>query len=259
MARSRNIKPSTFKNELLGVADPLLTILFASLWCLADREGKLEDRPLRIKAETFPYRDLDVNGYLTELQQLGFIRRYEVDNKPYILVLTFKKHQSPHNTEKPSSLPDPIEKNEQLQILESLTVKSQLKDERLTEAKRPDSFNRIPDLLIPDSNKKKEPKKKETSIPENFTISERVKNWAADKNHKNLDSHLESFISKSKAKGYKYVDWDEAFMGAIRDDWARLKDKQTNHDKHNGFANKDYTKGATPIDEIDWMDKDDRI
>ena len=51
MARSRNIKPSLFKNEVLGVADPLYTILFEGLWVLADREGRLEDRPLRIKAE----------------------------------------------------------------------------------------------------------------------------------------------------------------------------------------------------------------
>ena len=103
MARARNIKPAIFKNEILGVADPLLTILFQSLWCLADREGRLEDRPLRIKAETFPYRDgLDVNGYLTELQRSGFIQRYSIGGVALIQVVNFKKHQTPHNTEKTS-------------------------------------------------------------------------------------------------------------------------------------------------------------
>ena len=98
MARARNIKPSLFKNELLGVADPLLTILFISLWCLADRRGRLEDRPLRIKAETFPYREgIDINGYLTELSRLEFIQRYKEDNIDIIQIVNFEKHQNPHH------------------------------------------------------------------------------------------------------------------------------------------------------------------
>jgi hypothetical protein len=104
--RSRNIKPGLFKNELLGTADPLLTLLFEALWCIADREGRLEDRPLRIKAEVFPYRDVtDIDGYLTQLQEMGFIRRYRVNNAGLIEVLNFKKHESPHHTEKKSELP----------------------------------------------------------------------------------------------------------------------------------------------------------
>lgn len=106
MARARNIKPSFFKNELLGAADPLLGLLFISLWTLADKEGRLEDRPLRIKAETFPYREnIDINSYLTQLLQLGFIDRYTVGDVTVIQVVTFKDHQSPHSTEKASKLP----------------------------------------------------------------------------------------------------------------------------------------------------------
>lgn len=106
MARARNIKPSFFKNELLGQADPLLGMLFISLWTLADKAGRLEDRPLRIKAETFPYRDgIDINAYLTELVALGFIDRYEADGLKIIEVLNFTKHQTPHSTEKASELP----------------------------------------------------------------------------------------------------------------------------------------------------------
>jgi hypothetical protein len=106
MARARNIKPSFFKNELLGQADPLMGMLFISLWTLADKAGRLEDRPLRIKAETFPYRDgIDINAYLTELVSLGFIERYEANGTKIIEVLNFTKHQTPHSTEKPSELP----------------------------------------------------------------------------------------------------------------------------------------------------------
>lgn len=141
MARARNIKPGLFKNEILGVADPLLTILFQSLWCLADREGRLEDRPLRIKAETFPYREgLDVNGYLTELARLGFISRYSVSGCSYIQVLNFAKHQNPHNTEKKSEIPEMSEES----VSCALTVSTPLNNG----TSRADSLNLIPDPLV---------------------------------------------------------------------------------------------------------------
>lgn len=142
VARSRNIKPSLFKNEVLGEADPLLTILFEGLWCLADRDGKLEDRPKRIKVEIFPYRELpDFNGYLTELERLCFIDRYRVGNVAVIRVLNFAKHQSPHKTEKASELPDRPEDTE----LREITGKAPLNNGGLTEeaALIPDSLNPI--------------------------------------------------------------------------------------------------------------------
>ncbi len=78
MPRARNIKPGLFSNEILGTADPLLTILFTSLWCLADKAGRLEDRPERIKAQTFPYREgINIERSLFELQRMGFIIRYK--------------------------------------------------------------------------------------------------------------------------------------------------------------------------------------
>lgn len=108
MARARNLKPGLFKNEVLGAADPLYTILFEGLWILADREGRLEDRPLRIKGEVFPYRDgVNVDDMLNWLQAQGFIQRYEAQGKKCILVLEFVKHQNPHRNEAESVLPSP--------------------------------------------------------------------------------------------------------------------------------------------------------
>src|SRR5438132_6973493 len=103
--RARSLKPGVFANELLGTADPLLTLLFEGLWCLGDREGRLEDRPLRIKAQVFPYREIDTEPYLAELQRMGFVDRYQVGNLRIIQVLNFTKHQAPHPKEKVSELP----------------------------------------------------------------------------------------------------------------------------------------------------------
>ena len=143
MARARNIKPSFFTNELLGTEDPMVSLTFAGLWCLADKEGILEDRPLRIKAELFPYREnLDVNGYLTVLQRLGFIHRYVVNGVSYLQVINFEKHQCPHHTEKSKKYP-------KYQDVKDLTVKSPLSNGEKQVPTRSDSL--IPDSLIPNS------------------------------------------------------------------------------------------------------------
>ena len=106
MARARNIKPALFKNEVLGVADPMLTLLFEGLWLLADKAGRLEDRPLRIKGELFPYREcVDMAGLLLWLASEGFITRYTVGEKRFIQVENFDKHQNPHRNEPESIIP----------------------------------------------------------------------------------------------------------------------------------------------------------
>ena len=108
--RARSLKPSLFKNELLAVADPLHTVVFSGLWCLADREGRLEDRPARIHFDVNPGRPFDGTcRALDWLAQHGFIVRYEADGKRLIQVVNFAKHQNPHCKEAPSTLPAPCE------------------------------------------------------------------------------------------------------------------------------------------------------
>lgn len=107
MARSRNIKPSIMDNEELAEMPPLHRLLFIYLWMLADREGRIEDRPKRIAQQALGYdRDANVDSMLNKLAGAGFIERYEVDGIHCIQVTNFLKHQSPHGTEKDSSLPD---------------------------------------------------------------------------------------------------------------------------------------------------------
>ncbi len=66
-----------------------------------------------------------------------------------------------------------------------------------------------------------------TRIPDDFCISERVTKWAAEKGFDRLDEHLDAFVRKAKMKAYKYTDWDLAFMEAIREDWAKIRGRQT--------------------------------
>lgn len=144
MARARNIKPGFFKNEILGVADPLYSLLFEGLWVLADRSGRLEDRPLRIKGEVFPYRDgLNVDAMLNWLESNGFIRRYTAQGKKCILVLEFVKHQNPHKNETESELPAPSDECTKPEEIGTVT--------EIIGSTRADSLSS--DSLIPDSLK----------------------------------------------------------------------------------------------------------
>lgn len=133
MARSRNIKPSFFSNEVLADAEPLARLLFIGLWTIADREGRLEYRPKKIKVEVLPYDDCNIEKLVSQLVKGGFITLYEVENINYIQVVNFKKHQNPHMKEQASTIPAPDLHGAKLVQAQPLT----------------DSLNLIPDSPIP--------------------------------------------------------------------------------------------------------------
>lgn len=108
MARARNLKPGYFTNENLADLGPHAHLLFAGLWTIADREGRLEDRARRIKVQLLPFYDVDVDELLSSLTTKGFILRYEVDGERYIQIESFSKHQNPHHMELPSEIPPPL-------------------------------------------------------------------------------------------------------------------------------------------------------
>lgn len=140
MARARNIKFGFFKNEELVELSFGTRLLFIGLWTLADREGRLEDRPKRIKMELFPADNLDVDEALCELEKSGFVIRYQANDARYIQVCNFKKHQNPHKDERPSTIPAPCEHR-------ASTVQAPCKHD----GNRADSLN--PDSPIPESQK----------------------------------------------------------------------------------------------------------
>lgn len=107
MARARNIKPGFFRNEHIVELPFETRLLFIGLWTLADREGRLKDRPTQIKIDLFPCDNVKVDKMLNELVEKGFIIRYSVDGNKYIQVVNFAKHQNPHVKEQASEIPAP--------------------------------------------------------------------------------------------------------------------------------------------------------
>lgn len=103
--RARNLKPGFFQNECLAELPIDARLLFAGLWCMADREGRLEDRPKRIKMQIFPADTLDIGPLLRGLADQKLIVRYVVDGDSYIWIPRFLDHQNPHPHEKASTIP----------------------------------------------------------------------------------------------------------------------------------------------------------
>ena len=108
MARIRTIKPEFFTHEGLAELSPNHRLFFIGLWTQADSEGRLEDRPRRLKVVIFPYDDLDIDQLLADLVTKGFLTRYEgPDGKRFLQILGFIKHQRPHPKEPASEIPAP--------------------------------------------------------------------------------------------------------------------------------------------------------
>lgn len=111
--RTRQIRPGIVTNEVLAALGPYATLLFERLWMLADREGRLQDRSARIKAQVFPYwPDVPVEKLLAELCAAGLIVRYKgLDSSgfsvAYIAIPNFLKHQHIHPHEVSSVIPPP--------------------------------------------------------------------------------------------------------------------------------------------------------
>ena len=117
MARIRYLKPDFFKDEDLAEIPYDIRLFFAGLWCYADKAGRLEDRPLRLKADIMPYdlkfeveRALEILAHPKKHSPIKkpFIIRYEINGERYIQIVSWGKHQKPHHTETESSIPPPV-------------------------------------------------------------------------------------------------------------------------------------------------------
>lgn len=145
MARARNIKPGIMENETLADLSHTHRLLFIYLWMLADRDGRLEDRPKRIRIQAFPYDDVNVDSMLDDLAAKGFILRYTAAETDIIQVMNFAKHQAPHIREKASDLPSPEQGTAKV-------VPSTVQGNSDASPRSPDSLIlRSSDSLIPDS------------------------------------------------------------------------------------------------------------
>ena len=214
MSRIRTIKPEFFTSADIVCMSPLSRLFYASLWCEADREGRLKWDVKTLKLRYFPADDCDISSMANELLENGLIVIYEVDGQSFAEIPSFTTHQVINNREAESIIPERIsEESKQNDVsghshfTRESGVSGEGKEGREGKGKEGAS-------------------KRETLIPENFAVSENVRAWADEKGYDQLDAHLANFVDSCKAKGYKYRDWDAAFRGAISKNWAKVEPKK---------------------------------
>lgn len=147
MARARNIKPGFFSNDELVELPFETRLLFIGLWTIADRAGRILDRPKKIKMDIFPGDSVDVDQCLCQLASSGFILRYQAMGVKAIQVIKWEKHQNPHIKEALSTIPFEGQTDESTIKEQCLHDTSTVQEVFLPERAGliPDSLNLIPD------------------------------------------------------------------------------------------------------------------
>lgn len=217
---NRIIRESILSSEKVALLGWPEEVFYRRLQSVVDDYGRYEANPQLLRARCYPLqtdqvRAADISRWMAACQKSGLILCYEVDRKQYLEVLNFGQQQR-----SASKYPAPDSKCYQALADAHLGVSvfGGVSEGVCVPAASPPA----PPPPV-DKPKTKARKSVKTGLPEDFAVSDRVRAWAAEKGFGQLDKHLESFVSKCKAKGYSYVDWDEAFMSAIRDDWAKLR------------------------------------
>lgn len=262
MARARNIKPAFFSNDELAEVCPLARLLFIALWTMADRAGRLEDRPKRIKVEALPYDDCDAEELLSELAEREFILRYARGGRRYIQVVNFAKHQNPHVREPDSEIPppcDPEASPEAMNTGQSAEHSaSTVQGNDRHRAGPADSGFLIPDSpsLIPDSGFHGEegaqlgdeslhdgppagvPTKRGTRLPDGFPTADGIA-WCRQE-RPDLDADLTAakfrdyWRAVPGAKGTK-LDWLATWRNFVRNEFVRRgRDSIAEHNRRSG-------------------------
>lgn len=213
---SRIIREGILTSERVEQLAPPDEVFYRRLLSKVDDHGLYDARPSILRTSLYPLRvdrvrEADISRWMAACQKAGLIALYVSDGKPYLQVLDTRwtARSEPKYPLPPSdSICDGVKAPEN-NCAQPLTAVPVVVDV-------------VSFVDVVDKSPRKRGKSPKVPMPENFGISARVRQWAGDKGHARLEERLEHFKGKALANGYTYADWDEAFMGAIRDDWAKL-------------------------------------
>lgn len=111
MPRIRSIKPDFFTDDTVGGLSVPARLLFIGTWIFADDYGTLDRSAKQLKAQVFPYDDVDVEPLLQELLESGLLAEYQADEKVFLHITGFTDHQK---IDKPSKAKRPLPENSEI-------------------------------------------------------------------------------------------------------------------------------------------------
>lgn len=256
--RARGIKPGFFKNEELMECPYEARLLYIGLWCLADRRGRMEYRPKRIKIELFPGDSVDVESMVQVLCKHGFIRIYSASGLVYLDIPAFERNQNPHKNERESEIPSFDRRDIQTENGDSHSSTVQAPEQHNTSmvplVLTPDSGLLTPDCLIPDNSDLRSPRSRaptiEASVREHVAPFEEF--WRAYPNKK----------GKGSAQAWWKRNRPNAGLGAQM--LAAIQDQQRERQslRRSGLFCPEWPHGSTWLNGRRWEDStktDDEI
>lgn len=107
MARIRTVKPEFWTDEAVGECSPTARLLFLGTLNFADDYGDIERSAKQLKAQIFPYDDIDCEPLVQELLRACLLIEYEVDGRKYLHIKGFSVHQKVEKPGRPR-LPLPV-------------------------------------------------------------------------------------------------------------------------------------------------------
>lgn len=204
MARIRTIKPEFWTDEALTECSLNARLLFIGTWNFADDKGNLENSAKQLKMKVFPADSIRVQPLLDELITHGLLIEYSVNDKKYLHIKGFSKHQV---INRPSSSAIPL-------YDDSLSTHGVLSEGR--EGKGMDKERKGTTKLIA----------QKTQPPDDWTPSAETalslsKEFSLPDG--GIERYRQSFLDACKAKGYEYRDFDAAFRNCVRQDWPKFR------------------------------------
>lgn len=193
-------------------------VFYRRLMSVVDDYGRTEAGVQLMRSKCYPLqtdavRAADISRWMAACQKAGLILCYEVGGKQYLELCNFGQQQRSASKCPP---PPAVDSNCQQAPTDAHLGVSVFVG--VSEGVG------VPGAAAPLSTGKA----KKSRLDPEFRISDAVRAWAAKNGYGQLDKHLDAFKRKATAKGYAYIDWDAAFMEAIREDWAKLRGRTPN-------------------------------
>jgi hypothetical protein len=222
----RLLREGILTSDRVETLDPPAEVFYRRLMSKVDDFGLYDARPSILRASLYPLRidrvrEADITRWIAACEKAGLIALYQHDGKTFMQMLDtgWQTRSEPKYPMPPWGKGEPstgVANNclQPIAIVPVVVVGDVVEDEGGTARGRAKSPPRA--------------KGRKRPIPEDFAVSDAVTAWAAEKGYDRIGEHLEAFVRKSKAKGYEYIDWDLAFMEAIREDWAKLRGRGPN-------------------------------
>lgn len=212
---TRMLREGILTSEPVSLLSWPAEVFYRRLMSAVDDFGRYYAKPELLRAICYPLQldkvgNPDIAKWLGETQKTGLVRVYAVSGKEFLEIVNFRQQVRAKHGSKYPAPPADVTQMPSNCVANDAVVVDVFVDE---------------DVGVRPAPQKRAKRKDKTPLADDFAISDRVKAWAAEKGFDRLDQHLESFVSKCRAKGYAYVDWDEAFMNAVRENWAKLQAK----------------------------------